>query len=59
MQVIRTGLAIAMIAVGGYILTRMLHYPIGAAFTGVILGLAMIALGVVRLRGMYGGARRL
>jgi putative effector of murein hydrolase LrgA (UPF0299 family) len=59
MQVIRTGLAIAMIAVGGYILTRMLHYPIAAAFTGVILGLAMIALGVVRLRGMYGGARRL
>jgi putative effector of murein hydrolase LrgA (UPF0299 family) len=52
------GLAIAMIAVGGYILTRMAHYPIAASFTGIVLGLAMMALGVVRLRGMYGGSPR-
>jgi putative effector of murein hydrolase LrgA (UPF0299 family) len=47
-----------MIAVGGYILTRMAHYPIAAGFTGIILGLAMMALGVVRLRAMYGGTPR-
>jgi hypothetical protein len=57
MLVVRTGLAVAMIAVGGYIFTRMLHYPFAAAFTGIVLGLAMIALGVVRLRGMYGARR--
>ena len=57
-RTIRAGLAIAMIAVGGYILTRMLHYPIAASFTGIILGLAMMALGVVRLRAIYGGNRR-
>jgi putative effector of murein hydrolase LrgA (UPF0299 family) len=55
---IRTGLAIAMILVGGYILTRMLHYPIAAGFTGIILGLAMMALGAVRLRAMYGRSGR-
>jgi putative effector of murein hydrolase LrgA (UPF0299 family) len=58
MRTVRTGLAIAMIAVGGYILTRMAHYPIAAGFTGIILGLAMMALGVVRLRAMYGGTPR-
>jgi putative effector of murein hydrolase LrgA (UPF0299 family) len=57
-RTVRTGLAIAMIAVGGYILTRMAHYPIAAGFTGIILGLAMMALGVVRLRAMYGGTPR-
>ncbi|HTV91996.1 MAG TPA: hypothetical protein VMG98_04695 [Verrucomicrobiae bacterium] len=58
MRTVRTGLAIAMIAIGAYILTRMLHYPIAASFTGIILGLAMVALGIVRLRAMYGGTRR-
>ncbi|MGD0967745.1 MAG: hypothetical protein ABR949_05610 [Candidatus Aquilonibacter sp.] len=58
MRAVRTGLAIAMIAIGGYILTRMAHYPIAASFTGIILGLAMVALGAVRLRAMYGGTRR-
>lgn len=58
MRSIRTGLAIAMILVGGYILTRMLHYPIAAGFTGIILGLAMMALGAVRLRAMYGRSGR-
>ena len=47
-----------MILVGGYILTRMLHYPIAAGFTGIILGLAMMALGAVRLRAMYGRSGR-
>jgi putative effector of murein hydrolase LrgA (UPF0299 family) len=54
-RAVRTGLAIA---IGGYILTRMAHYPIAASFTGIILGLAMVALGAVRLRAMYGGTRR-
>ena len=57
-RTIRTALAIAMIAVGGYILLRMSHYAITASFTGIILGLAMMALGVVRLRAIYGGSRR-
>jgi len=57
MRVVRTVLALAMIVVGSIILTRMMHYPIAASFTGIVLGLAMIALGAIRLRGLYGGTR--
>lgn len=50
MRAVRAVLAVAMIVVGAIIVARMVHYPVGAAFTGIILGVAMIALGVVRLR---------
>jgi putative effector of murein hydrolase LrgA (UPF0299 family) len=54
---LRTLLSVAMILVGGYITVEMLHYPIGASFTGIVLGVAMIALGIVRLRAIYGTRR--
>jgi putative effector of murein hydrolase LrgA (UPF0299 family) len=54
---LRTLLSVAMILVGGYITVEMLHYPIAASFTGIVLGVAMIALGIVRLRAIYGAPR--
>lgn len=57
MFALRTVLSIAMIVVGTVILVRMMPYPISASFTGIILGLAMIALGVVRLRTLFGARR--
>lgn len=52
MLLLRTVLAIAMIGLGGFILVRMLSVlPSGrfAILPGVVLGGAMIALGVHRL----------
>jgi hypothetical protein len=46
-----------MIIVGAIIVVRMMPYPISASFTGIVLGLAMIALGVVRLRSLFGTRR--
>ncbi len=57
MRSFRTLLSLAMILVGGYITIEMLHYPISASFTGIVLGIAMIALGIVRLRTIYGSRR--
>jgi putative effector of murein hydrolase LrgA (UPF0299 family) len=54
---LRTVLSIAMIVVGAIIITRMIPYPISASFTGLILGLAMIALGILRLRTLFGTRR--
>lgn len=54
MRAFRVALSIAMVLVGGYIIVEMLHYPIAASFTGLVLGIAMIALGIVRLRAIYG-----
>jgi putative effector of murein hydrolase LrgA (UPF0299 family) len=57
MRAARTALSIAMIIVGAIIVVRMVPYPISASFTGIVLGLAMIALGVVRLRSLFGTRR--
>jgi uncharacterized membrane protein HdeD (DUF308 family) len=57
MRAARTALSIAMIIVGAVIIVRMMPYPISASFTGIVLGLAMIALGVVRLRSLFGTRR--
>jgi hypothetical protein len=54
---LRTVLSIAMIVVGAIIIIRMIPYPISASFTGLILGLAMIALGILRLRTLFGTRR--
>jgi hypothetical protein len=60
MLAVRTGLALAMIVCGGVILARVL--PFGLHFEvlpGIVLGTAMIALGVHRLSlilRMRGGA---
>jgi hypothetical protein len=57
MRAVRTVLSVALILVGGYILVEMLRYPIKESFTGIILGIAMIALGIVRLGAIYGTRR--
>jgi hypothetical protein len=57
MLALRTVLSVAMIVIGTIIVVRMLPYPISASFTGIVLGGAMIALGIVRLRAIYGMRR--
>jgi len=57
MRLIRTVLALALIVCGATIFTRMLHFPFLTAITGLVLGAAMIALGAVRLRTLYGKSR--
>jgi len=51
--VVRTVLAIALMVVGGTIIVRMLPYGIAQTFTGLVLGIAMIALGAYRLHQLY------
>ncbi len=46
----RAFISLGLIALGIYIIARMLHYPFAQSFTGIVLGGAMIALGFVRLR---------
>ncbi len=50
MMIVRAVIAALMIGIGISIIVQMLRYPIAQTFTGVILGLAMIALGIFRLR---------
>lgn len=57
MIVVRGALAIAMMIVGGTIVARMLPYGIAQTFTGLVLGLAMMALGAFRLHQLYRYAR--
>jgi hypothetical protein len=49
MTLFRALLAVAMTAVGAFIVVEMLRYPIAQTYTGVILGLAMMGLGLYRL----------
>jgi|GEM_PF-5836781 hypothetical protein len=53
-RALRCALAAGFIVVGVVIIGEMLRYPISYTFTGIILGLAMIALGIARLRGLIG-----
>lgn len=57
MRAVRSVLAVLLIIAGVTIVARMAHYPIAQSVTGIILGLAMIALGAVRLRALYGKSR--
>jgi putative effector of murein hydrolase LrgA (UPF0299 family) len=50
MLALRGFLALAMICLGIYIVAEMVHFPFAQSFTGMVLGVAMILLGVVRLR---------
>lgn len=50
MLVFRGALSVFTIIVGAYVVVQMLRYPIAQSFTGIILGGAMILLGVIRLR---------
>jgi hypothetical protein len=53
MIAVRGVLALLIIIAGVTIIVRMLPYGITSTFTGIILGLAMIALGGFRLRQIY------
>ena len=46
----RGALSLVMIAVGAYVVIEMLRYPIAQSFTGVVLGGAMVLLGILRFR---------
>ncbi len=50
MLVFRGALSIFMIVVGAFVVVQMLRYPIAQSFTGIVLGAAMILLGVIRFR---------
>lgn len=50
MLVFRAIIAIGLIIVGIYVIARMAAFPFAQTFTGWILGIAMILLGIVRLR---------
>jgi xanthine/uracil/vitamin C permease (AzgA family) len=50
MLVFRGALAVLMVVVGAFIVTQMLHYPVAQSFTGIVLGGAMILLGLLRFR---------
>ena len=58
MRTVRTVIAAGMIVLGSYIIVEMLRYPLRNSITGLVLGAAMIALGVIRLRALYGRAKR-
>jgi putative effector of murein hydrolase LrgA (UPF0299 family) len=47
---VRAILACAMIVVGIGVIVRLLPYPIAQTYTGMVLGLALIALGLFRLK---------
>lgn len=50
MLAFRAILALVMILVGAYVVLQMLRYPLAQSFTGIVLGAAMVFLGVLRLR---------
>jgi hypothetical protein len=58
MRLLRTLIAVALIALGAVILSEMLHYPLRYSLTGIVVGGAMIALGIMRLRLLYTRPRR-
>lgn len=45
----RALIAVAMIVIGCAIVVKMLPFGLGAGFTGLILGAAMVGLGCYRL----------
>ncbi len=59
LRLVRTLIASALVVFGAIVLTEMLHYPLRYAISGIVLGAAMIALGVLRLRALYGRRDRL
>jgi putative effector of murein hydrolase LrgA (UPF0299 family) len=58
MRLIRAVISLALIVIGGIIVSEMIHYPLRYSLTGIVLGVAMIALGIVRLRALYGRVAR-
>ena len=58
MRFVRALIAVGLIVVGAVIFGKMLYYPVRYSLTGLVLGAAMIALGVVRLRALYARVAR-
>ena len=58
MRIARTIIAALLIVIGASIIVQMLHESIRYTLTGIVLGAAMIALGVVRLRSIYQPVKR-
>ncbi len=58
MLVFRGALSVFTIVVGAFVVFQMLRYPIAQSFTGIVLGAAMILLGVIRLRQVREAMRR-
>ena len=50
MLIVRGGLAILMVVVGAFVVVQMLRYPLAQSFTGIVLGGAMMFLGILRFR---------
>ncbi len=50
MLMVRCGLAVLMVVVGAYVVFQMLRYPLAQSFTGIVLGGAMVLLGILRFR---------
>jgi uncharacterized membrane protein len=50
MLVVRGALSVLMVVIGAFIVIQMLRYPIAQSFTGVVLGGAMVLLGIIRFR---------
>ena len=50
MLIVRAGLAILMVVVGAFVVVQMLRYPLAQSFTGIVLGGAMMFLGILRFR---------
>lgn len=58
MRVLRALIAVALIVTGVVILSEMLHYSLRYSISGIVLGVAMIALGTIRLRALYARVNR-
>jgi hypothetical protein len=57
MLALRSVIAVGLILMGAWVIVRMIPFPFAQGFTGWVLGGAMIALGVLRLR-QIGAIRR-
>ena len=51
-------IALLLIGVGAYVVIQMLRFPIAQSFTGLVLGGAMVLLGLLRLRQVREALRR-
>jgi hypothetical protein len=54
---VRGLIAAVMVLLGAIVLVEMLRYPIAQTFSGVILGLAMMGLGLFRLNSILRNGR--
>ena len=58
MLAFRGVLSVMMVVLGAFIIIEMLRYPIAQSFTGIVLGGALVLLGILRFRQVRGAMRR-